>query len=192
MRRRPRRQVLARGPLWLTYRHGAVVIRRGYRWYPASWQQAVVRRLAAAATRLAEHLAVAPVRERRIGEAAVAVQPFLSDAIPLRLLSAGELAEPRRAAGICAFWQSVRRCWQATGRLPDVGGRVYVPWELYQPLKTANVLVQPDGQCWLVDVAASSIFHSARWPTGRLHAWLLLRALDRAARRLGAAARRVA
>lgn len=184
--------MLARGPLWLTYRHGAVVIRRGYRWYPASWQLAIVRRLAASSARLGEHLAVAPVRERQIGGAAVAVQPYLANALPLRQLSARDLAEPRIAAGICAFWRSVGRCWQATGRLPDVGGRIYFPWELYQPLRTENVLVQPDGQCWLVDVAASKLFHSARWPTGKLHAWLLLRALDRAARRLGAAARQAA
>jgi hypothetical protein len=114
------------------------------------------------------------------------LQPYLADATPLRRLSAVQLADPVVLHSLVQFWHAVAQGWTKIGWLPDIGGRVYLPWELYRPLRTDNVLIDGTGACWLVDVGASATFHSARSPVGRLHAALMLRAIRRCALRFGA------
>ena len=179
--------ILARGPLWTTGRVGQSVIRRPARWLPAPLQHAIAAHLIGAAERVGGQLPVAPLRLRRFARAALVVQPYLRGAVPLRRLSQRHLADPVLVASLCRFWDAAERCWEQTGWLPDIGGRVYLPWELYQPLRTDNVLIDvgnAEATCWLVDVAASAPFHCARWPTARLHAALMHRAIRRCRARL--------
>jgi len=178
-RRSRQATVLARGVWITTERRGNLVLRQPNWWCPAPLGRLVLRTLLNGARRFGSVLPVSPVRLVRRGSSAVLVQRYVSAARPLRRLTVNELANPYTRLAICRFWAAVERCWQETGWLPDVGGRVYFPWELYVPLRTDNVVLDTSGECWLVDVGATAIFHCARWPTARLHAALMLGAIRR-------------
>jgi hypothetical protein len=179
------RQVLARG-LWLkTERHGGLVLRRRQKWCPRPLGERLLRRLVIQGQYFGRYLPVAPLRSGQDLGNLVVLQSFAHGATPLRRLTPARRSDPKVIRSLCCFWAAVHRGWLTGGWLPDIGGRVHLPWELYQPWQTANVLVDVAGNCWLVDVGASTVFHSARFPFGRLHAALMLRALRRCMRRLG-------
>ena len=171
-------EALAHG-LWLkTERCGSSVRRSFQPWCPPALGVYLLRRLVEQSERFASYLPVPPLREIPGGPDLIVVQPYLMGATPLRRLNAPQLADPTTVRSLCRFWQSVRRGWREVGWLPDIGGRVYLPWELYRPMRSENVVVDADGNCWLVDAAATATFHSARSPLGRLHAALMLRAIQ--------------
>lgn len=177
-------RLLAQG-LWLkTERCGDSVRRSAQPWCPRPLAVWLLKRLVEQYERVASYLPAPPLRLVLSGVEPHALQPYLEGATPLRRLSALQLADPTTIRSLCRFWQSVRRGWRALGWLPDVGGRVYLPWELYRPMHTENVVVAADGNCWLVDAAATATFHSARSPLGRLHASLMLRSIERCLIRL--------
>ena len=182
--RETRTRVLARG-LWLkTARCGTDVVRSPQPWCPpalGAWLQA---RLLSGAERFGGYLPVPPMRTVIGSDGQILLQPYLADATPLRQLTAVQLADPLVLHSLQQFWRAVAHGWQRIGWLPDIGGRVFLPWELYRPLQTDNVLIDGTGACWLVDVGATATFHSARSPVGRLHATLMLRAIRQCARRL--------
>lgn len=181
---RAARELLAGGPFLRTERWGDVVVRRGQPWCPPALARRLVGGLIRRGRLFGAYLPVPALRPAVLGGDEVAVQPYLAGAVPLRRLGPAELAAPRVAATLDRFWAGAERCWQETGWLPDIGGRVYLPWELYQPLRSDNVLVDAARRCWLVDPGATALFHCARWPTARLHAALMLAALRRARRAL--------
>jgi hypothetical protein len=172
----PQYRVLARG-FWLkTERCDALVVRSAQWWCPRLLSERLLRELVVGADRFRPFLPVPSMwLAPRAGRPAV-WQTFV----------APSQVTPLIAPALCRFWEGVERCWHATGWLPDVGGRVYLPWELYSPLRSDNVVIDPAGMCWLVDVGATRLFHSAALPTGRIHAALMLLALRRAHRRLHA------
>ena len=185
-RREPKSQVLARS-LWLrTARCGADVVRSPQPWCPRPVGAWLLARLLAGAERFGSYLPVPPIRSVIVGNSQILLQPYLIDATPLRRLSARQLADPAVLRSVVQFWHAVAQGWTKVGWLPDIGGRVYLPWELYRPLRTDNVLVDMTGACWLVDVGASATFHNAHSPLGRLHATLMLRAIQQCIRRFGA------
>lgn len=181
--------VLARGLLLRTERQGGLVVRRAQPWCPPPLGRWLLRRLVRGGALFGVYLSLPPLRLTRRGSATVVTQRYLAGAVPLRHLTHADLADPRLAAALDTFWDAVERCWRETGRLPDIGGRVYLPWELYRPHCTDNVLVDLERRCWLVDPGATALFHCARWLPARLHAALMLRAVQRcrSALRRGAA-----
>lgn len=114
-----------------------------------------------------------------------AMQRYVEGATPVRSLSPAQLGDATIVHSLCRFWDAVQQGWAAGGWLPDIGGRVYLPGDLYRPLRTDNVVVDDMGSCWLVDFGAGAVFHSARSPFGRLHAALMLRAIRRCMGRFG-------
>jgi hypothetical protein len=141
------------------------------------------------ADRFGRYLPVPPLRlvDGRGGPALL--QPYLAGAVPLRRLTTPQLADPLVRHSLLQFWQAAAQGWRNIGWLPDIGGRAYLPWELYRPLQSDNVLIDRTGNCWLVDVGASATFHSVQSPLGRLHAALMLRAIRNCVLRLGAVRR---
>ena len=97
----------------------------------------------------------------------------------MRYLADERLRQPAVAQRLQALLRNVEQCYERTGWMPDIGGRVYVPGELYNIRRTDNLVLGVDGRWWLVDVGATELFHNRTWPTGRFHARLMLRALRR-------------
>jgi len=179
------RRVLSRG-LWLkTERRGGLVLRRRQKWCPRPLGELLLRRLVIRGQHFGRYLPVVPLRFGQDLGDAVVLQPFAHGATPLRRLTAARRSDPKIIRSLCRFWAAVQRGWLTGGWLPDIGGRVFLPWELYRPWQTDNVVVDGAGDCWLVDAGASAVFHSARSPFGRLHAALMLGALRQCMRRLG-------
>lgn len=180
-----KRRVLSRG-LWLkTERRGGLVLRRRQKWCPRPLGELLLRRLVIQGQHFGRYLPVAPLRFEQDPGDLVVCQPFAQGATPLRRLPPALRSDPKVIRSLCFFWTAVHRGWLTGGWLPDIGGRVFMPWELYRPWQTDNVLVDGAGDCWLVDVGASAVFHSARSPLGRLHAALMCCALRQCTRRLG-------
>ena len=182
------RHVLARSLLMTTERRGGAVVRRPRRWWPGRLRRWLLTAQLRQAERFAAVLPLPLPRLVLLPDGPALMQPLLPNARPLRSLRPQDLAVPSVRAAIWRFWQDVERCWEQTGWLPDVGGRAHLPWELYAPLRSDNVLLDESGQCWLVDPSATAIFHDRRWPTARLHALLMRRALRRCRARWGGAA----
>jgi hypothetical protein len=181
----PESVVLARG-VWLKAVRGGDLVRRERPWWcPPPLGELLLRRLMEQAKRFEAFLPVVPLREDHDCHGAVLLQPYVAGAVPLRRLSAARLRDPTVVRSLCELWYGALLAWRIGGRLPDIGGRVHRPWELYRPLQTDNVVVGAGGKCWLVDVGASTAFHSARSPFGRLHAGFMVRALRQSMRQLG-------
>jgi hypothetical protein len=179
------RQVLAWG-LWLkTERRGDLVLRRRQWWCPRPLGDFLLVRLVIQARRFERYLPVLPLRVAQDRNDLLVLQPYAKGATPLRRLDPAQLKDPKTVRSLCRFWAAVHHGWQRGRWLPDIGGRAHLPWELYRPLHTDNVIVDDAGDCWLVDAGASAVFHSARSPFGRLHAALMLRAVRHCMRQLG-------
>lgn len=164
-----------------------LVVRAPQPWCPRPLGEWLLRRLLEQSKYFAQYLPIVPLFAVQGSTGTVLLQHYREDSTPLRCISAAQLADPKVVQALCHFWRAVESGWRAAGRLPDIGGRVYTPWELYSPLRTANVVVDTRGNCWLVDVGADTIFHNMQSPLGRLHGFLMLRAIRRARRRLGCA-----
>lgn len=179
-------RVLARGPFVTTERVGDLVVRRPRRSCRLLLGPSLARGMSSALRRFRRYLPIPAthVRKGRFGDFVV-VQRYVAGAVPLRDVPDAKLHDPAVAAGLRALLEGAERCYAETGWLPDLGGRVYVPGELYDVRRTDNVVLGADGGWWLVDAGATALFHSRRWPTGWMHTQRMLRVIRRLARELG-------
>ncbi len=132
-----------------------------------------------------DYLPVPPTRfvRGRLGSFLV-VQRYVKGAVLLRQVSDAQLAVPAVSAPLRGLLAQIAMCYAQTGWMPDVGGRVYVPGELYDVRRTDNLVLGADGRWWLVDVGATALFHHRKWPTGWLHTRFLMAAVRRFDRKL--------
>ncbi len=179
------RHILARGFWLVTERRGSVVRRRPAWWTPPLLSQVLLKQLVARAECFARYMCVAEIHLEGDGRHTIAVQCLVPDAVPLGLMRRCEALQDSLRTHLALLWSGAIRCWQEEGWLPDVGGRVYLPWELYDPFCSHNVVVDTVGRCYLVDAGCTALFHCRRSPLARIHAAIMCWSLRRHIRRLG-------
>jgi len=171
--------VLSRGALTRTVRHGRFVVRTPQCW----WRPCIGLGPCVALERtyriFSPRLPVPRSRwlRNRAGTPVAMVQRYIEGAQILRHLDCGTLVRSGAAESLLPVLEAIDMCYRETGWLPDIGGKAYLPWELYDVSRCDNLVLDRQGAWWLVDVGATALFHSRRWPPARLHLFLMRRAL---------------